>query len=477
MDSEHSLTQYRHLPWLLPGLVLVAGLTITALVAPRSEAPVNHLARELSRSHHEQLARALSQQAEQTLSEAGALPGGSRDGFIFHAETFLEDHPEIAGLERLITVQHSQREMVERQLSEESGQFIQFGEWDGAYESAVAPPREDYLIVRQSVFHGDDPASNASLGLVATSVPHWRSALRKVREEHRQAATTLTRLSRNGGELSALRVFLPAGAGGEGLLSVVIEPQQWLEYQLAGLHDDRWRVEIHDISRFALRPMASLPSADEPDDVPATRSPVSFADRQWMLSTWPSGQWQSTLRQQAAWPAWLAGLTVTLLATGLTLWAGLLSQRLRRLLHRRTERARHLGRQLENTRVEKSILHHSLQESDRRTRDLIELGAGIFAELDESRRIGYLSPQAATLLDQPSAELADSPVDCLFPPDARTELAMAFDAARREQVTQRMDSHLVTVSEEPLPVAIRIKALKDPLSGCSGFRMTMTPRQ
>ena len=35
--------------------------------------------------------------------------------------------------------------------------------------------------------------------------------------------------------------------------------------------------------------------------------------------------------------------------------------------HAHPVQARHLGQQLDNTRVEKNILHHSLQESDRRT--------------------------------------------------------------------------------------------------------------
>ena len=177
------------------------------------------------------------------------------------------------------------------------------------------------------------------------------------------------------------------------------------------------------------------------------------------------------------WPAWLTGLTITLLASALTLWAVWLTLRTDRLLGRRTLRARHLGQQLDNTRVEKNILHHSLQESDRRTRDLIELGAGIFAELDEGRHIGYISPQVATLLEIPSTDLMGKAIDTLVTQDSQTDLAMAFDTARRDQTIQRLDTDIATLDGTVLPVAMRIKALKDPLSGCSGFRVSLTPRQ
>lgn len=482
MDSEHTSGRPAYLWWLLPGLVLVGGLVLTALIAPRSLLTVERLAAEVSRVHHEQVSQNLSRQIADTLAATTALANASDPDFPDRAARFLEQFPSITGMELLTHVSHDQRPMIERSLSEQSGQFIRFAVWEDRYDTDVAEVADQYLIIRRTQFRSAQGVSASSLGLVATSVPHWRGALRRALDEHRITATTVTGLSRNGNELYALRVFVPTSGsqapGQERLISLVIRPEVWLEHHLDTLHDPRWQVEVHDISQHARQPLASLPAATHPADTSTTvRSTLAVADRQWMLSTTPDQGWLDGLKQQVLWPAWLTGLTITLLASALTLWAVWLTLRTDRLLGRRTLRARHLGQQLDNTRVEKNILHHSLQESDRRTRDLIELGAGIFAELDEGRHIGYISPQVATLLEIPSTDLMGKAIDTLVTQDSQTDLAMAFDTARRDQTIQRLDTDIATLDGTVLPVAMRIKALKDPLSGCSGFRVSLTPRQ
>ncbi|MFW5824901.1 MAG: CHASE domain-containing protein, partial [Marinobacter sp.] len=414
---------------------------------------------------------------------AHRLDASDLQTFTRQADRFLRAFPEVSGLELLSAVSDDQRPMVERQLSEQADQFVRFTHWTGPFESQPAGEADQYLVIRQSVLQDNAGAGVASLGLVATSVRHWRDALEKALQENRATATTVTSLQRNGGEQRAARVFVPVTAGNGGkddsrLIAVVLRPQVWLEQQLEGIHDPRWQVKVHDNSQYARQSLASLPASSPPSlTLPAMRSTVTLADRQWMISTRPGTDWIDHLEQQALWPAWLVGLTVTLLATGLSAWASWQMIHLRRLLLRRTRRTRRLGQQLDNTRVEKNILQHSLQESDRRARDLIELGAGIFAELDEGRHIGYLSPQTATLLNIPSTELVGMPLDALFPDEEKRELAMTFDAARRDQGIQRLDTAVVTREGETLPVALRVRALKDPLSGCAGFRVSLTPRQ
>ncbi|MFC4257983.1 CHASE domain-containing protein [Marinobacter lacisalsi] len=481
MDSEQTSGRPAYILWLLPVLVLVSGLALTAMMAPRSVLTVDQLVDDLSRAHHEQLSRALSRRISDTLGAAAQLARDREPGFNSQASEFLDHFPAIAGLELLSRVNHSQRPMIERSLSEQSGQFIRFATWTGRFSSGVADESDQYLIIRRAHFQPETIASDSSLGLVATSVPHWRGALNRALEEGHATATTLTELHRNGTSQSALRVFVPSSlqqAEEARLVSLVLRPDVWLSQNLADLHDPRWQVELHDISQYARHPMASMPADGTPaSDIAATRSTLSVADREWMLSTTPAAGWLDDMRQQVLWPAWLTGLTITLLASALTLWAIWLTLRTERLLERRTRRARHLGQQLDNTRVEKNILHHSLQESDRRTRDLIDLGAGIFAELDEGRHIGYISPQVATLLNIPSTDLLGSPLDAMFDESDHKDLSMAFDAARRDHSIQRLDTEVMTRNSVPLPVALRIKALKDPLSGCSGFRVSLTPRQ
>lgn len=482
MDSERPSGRPEYLWWLLPLLVLISGLLLTTLVAPRSQAPVDTLTEQLSSAHHNRLSRSLMEQASDALTRVRQLATADDRAFATQANGFLKEFPEITGLELLTTVSHAQRPMVERQLSEQSGQFIRFASWTGSAESQPAEPDDHYLVIRQAAFQPNAGSAASSLGLVATSVPHWREALKRARNDNRPTATTVTEVHHNGGSQRAVRVFVPTtreeNSQQDALVALVIQPQRWMEQLLERLHDPRWRVEIHDISQYARHPLATLPSATPiAGDVPATRSTLTLANRQWMLSTHPSEAWLDQLGQQAMWPAWLTGLAVTLLASGLTAWASWRMVYLKRLLRRRTRRTRHLGRQLDNTRVEKNILHHSLQESDRRARDLIELGAGIFAEVDEGRHIGYLSPQAATLLDIPSTELAGKPLDTLFADDEQQDLAMTFDAARRDQGIQRLDTAVITRDGESLPVTLRVKALKDPLSGCAGYRVSVTPRE
>ncbi|SET46817.1 CHASE domain-containing protein [Marinobacter segnicrescens] len=489
MDPQSTSGRPAYLWWLLPVLVLAGGLLLTTLIAPRSQAPVQALTQDLSRAHHDQLSRALVERAADVLIAARSItsPGTAAstdtDAFKRQAVSLLGEFPEVAGVELLTLVSHDQRAMVERQLSEQAGQFIRFARWTGTRDTEPAEPADRYLVIRQGVFQPETGPGVSGLGLVATSVPHWRDALRRARRENRPTATTVTELQRNGGEQRALRVFIPFQDEGKPeedrhLLALVIRPDHWLERQLDGLHDTRWQVEVHDISQHARQPLATLPSATPPaTDTPATRSTLTLANRQWMLSTRPADAWLGSLRQQALWPAWLVGLAVTLLAASLTAWACWQLMAHKRLLYRRTRRARRLGQQLDNTRVEKNILHHSLQESDRRARDLIELGGGIFAELDEGRHIGYLSPQAAILLDIPSTELIGTPLDALFAEEGKRDLAMTFDAARRDQGIERLDTEMVTQDGRSLAITLRVKALKDPLSGCAGFRVSLTPRQ
>ncbi|GGY85751.1 CHASE domain-containing protein [Marinobacter zhanjiangensis] len=481
MDPEQTSGRPFYL-WLLPVLVMLSGLILTALIAPRSLLTVERLIDDLSATHHEQLNRALSRRISDTLAATKELAGADEAPFPDKASQLLERFPDVAGLELLTQVSHARRPMIEKRLSEQSGQLVRFATRDDRFATGVADVSDQYLIIRRARYQSETGSADSSLGLVATSVPHWRGALKRALDENRTAATTLTKLHRNGDDQTALRVFVPASRPPQTeearLVSLVLRPEAWLHQNLANLHDPRWQVELHDISQHARHPIALMPAAGMvASDVAPTRSTLSVADRKWMLSTIPAAGWLENMKQQVLWPAWLTGLTITLLASALTLWAVWLTLRTERLLGRRTRRARRLGQQLDNTRVEKNILHHSLQESDRRTRDLIELGAGIFAEVDEGRLIGYISPQVATLLEIPSTDLMGKRLDSLFSGNSQMDLAMAFDAARQDHAIQRLDTEIINRDGTALPVALRIKALKDPLSGCSGFRVSLTPRQ
>lgn len=279
MDSEQTSGRPPYLWWLLPILVLVGGLVLTALIAPRSLLTVDRLTNELSRAHHEQLSRTLRRQLSETLSAASGLTHGNDAAFPGMASEFLERFPGVAGLELLALVRHDQRPLIEKRLTEQSGQFIRFLAWNEGGGTGGAEVSDQYLIIRNARFQSQTLTADSSLGLVATSVPHWRGPLKRALEEDRTTATTLTGLQRNGVDQHALRIFVPASgsqqSAGDRLIAIVLQPDVWLNYHLKDLHDPRWQVELHDISQHARHPMALMLAASLPaDDVAPTRSAV-----------------------------------------------------------------------------------------------------------------------------------------------------------------------------------------------------------
>ena len=271
-----------------------------------------------------------------------------------------------------------------------------------------------------------------------------------------------------------MRIFIPTGD--RTLLSLVMEPRRWLSRQLDGVHDDRWQLAIHDTSQHARHPLFTLPALGPVEDASAVRSVFSLADRQWMLTTVPSMTWQQQLTRAAIMPVWLLGAVLSLAAAALCTALVWQRQSLQQRLQEQHVLNGQRQRQLENTRVEKSILHKSLADSDDRSRDLIELYGGIVSELDDQYRIGYISPQAATLLGWPVPDLLESSLARLVTGTDQPRLNETLTTARQEPGIHRIDIELITAQQQPLPVTLRVKALKNPLSGCTGFRVSMIPR-
>ncbi|WP_339798790.1 CHASE domain-containing protein [uncultured Marinobacter sp.] len=457
----------------LPLLVLALGLALTSLISIPARGLTAAQASELSVAHHQALYEYLNRRLDQLLADTRQLAGelsADRPNLAAITDQLLQRHPEITGLEYLVTVADSQRPLMERQLSLEAGQFIRFGHW----RQGPIEPRPSYLVVRQVSFQSGTTDPGTTLGLVADTVPHWRNSLQSALSEGRPAATTLTSIFRNGGEQQALRIFIPTGD--RTLLSLVMEPRRWLSRQLDGVHDDRWQLAIHDTSQHARHPLFTLPALGPVEDASAVRSVFSLADRQWMLTTVPSMTWQQQLTRAAIMPVWLLGAVLSLAAAALCTALVWQRQSLQQRLQEQHVLNGQRQRQLENTRVEKSILHKSLADSDDRSRDLIELYGGIVSELDDQYRIGYISPQAATLLGWPVPDLLESSLARLVTGTDQPRLNETLTTARQEPGIHRIDIELITAQQQPLPVTLRVKALKNPLSGCTGFRVSMIPR-
>ncbi len=177
-------------------------------------------------------------------------------------------------------------------------------------------------------------------------------------------------------------------------------------------------------------------------------------------------------RTALAQQVWLAGLALTALATAAL---ALLAHQLRRAWqdHEGLETSvRRLQLQLDNSQVEKAILRQALNNSEQRSRDLVALSGGFVSELDENQRVTYLSIQIADLLDRSPTDMAEQPFQDLVAPADRDRFQAALQTARRDKAISHAQLHLLAAGNDPVPVTLRMAAVIDPFSGCTGYRLT-----
>ena len=158
----------------------------------------------------------------------------------------------------------------------------------------------------------------------------------------------------------------------------------------------------------------------------------------------------------------------------------LLNRRLHlQALHIRGLEQREIGadHQIANFQVEKSILRQALNDSEQRSRDLVALSGAVIWELDENGRIGFVSTQIAELLDRAPADLVGQPLEELVAPAFQDNFRRALAAARNDSSIERIDLPLLHRDQEAeVPVVLRVRALKDPVHGLSGFRVSTLQR-
>lgn len=169
-----------------------------------------------------------------------------------------------------------------------------------------------------------------------------------------------------------------------------------------------------------------------------------------------------------------------LLSLGLALltWRLVRAHRLSIRRQVRLERLRERdSRALENKRLEKEVMSRALSDSEQRTRDFIRLGIGIALELDDTRAIGYVSPQVEDWLGHTPSALAGERVMVLLPDSEHERLRDALDASRRESGHQHLETWLQDRNGRAHRVHVRICAVTDALSHCQGFRVVASPRE
>ena len=338
---------------------------------------------------------------------------------------------------------------------------------------ARSDPDGEQLEVLASVPHAGSPWSP---GQDLSLEPLWAPLLEPSAQQPGLRATPrFTPADSNTGEHQALVRPLRLDGDGRYLLIAVFEPEILIEQALALSEPIPLRTSVIDLDQHENEPL--FITRDVTAEGPVRETRVELADRGWLvrsqgLTDLFDGSGGALLN------AILAGGLALSLAVTLLFWQlnrrRLETGRREQQLHKRWDRDL---KALENKRLEKEVLSRALSDSEQRTRDFIQLGAGIGFELDDEQTIGYVSRQVQNLLGHAPADLAARPMADLFPPSEHQRLADALTACRQQREPTRIDASLIHSDGRELPFCIRICTITDALSHCQGYRAIAWPRQ
>lgn len=251
----------------------------------------------------------------------------------------------------------------------------------------------------------------------------------------------------------------------------------WLQAIFRDTLPDSLGLRIDTLERHTKMPLLEIRTNGSVDPTRALRTEVSPLEQNWILTTVPSPERLEEVARAAAQTVWIAGFALSAFAASLAL---LLNRRLhRQALHISGLEQREISadHQIANFQVEKSILRQALDDSEQRSRDLVALSGAVIWELDENGRIGFVSPQIAELLDRAPADLVGQPLEELVAPAFQANFRRALAAARSDSSVERIDLPLIHRDQESeVPVVLRARALKDPVHGLSGFRISTLQR-
>ncbi len=460
-----------------PVIVLLIGLLGTGAVDHWVSKSLDKQTRALIDAHHAQFTDLVQQSINMRLQAldvlARTLAGADHPDDVFQrqASGLLRRMPDIVNVDRIVRISDAQRELVEQQLSQRSGQFITLGQWQESGSVSTAARQDQYWVVMQAA---QRQGVAASLGLVAPSVPHWRQPIDTALSHDKVSATAQTHLRRNGTSEFAVRLFRSLDDGS--LVSLAFSPDQLLREALPARMSPALQVTVFDLDQHLKSPLFATDRLEQPRMAWALRSAISLADREWILTTIPDKHFMSAPAERIGQIIWLVGLAASLLAA-IVIW--LLAQRLNReqIAHATAQRLLDAENQmLENARIEKSALKNALQDSEQRSRDLVEIAGSTTAELDEQGRIGFISAQVVDLLGVPPARLHNRSLRDLVAANDRTRYDQCLSAARTEKRVERIDLNLHLDEQSPVPATLRIKPVVDTLTGCSGFRLSLQAR-
>ncbi|MDX1756934.1 MAG: CHASE domain-containing protein [Marinobacter sp.] len=461
----------------LPLLLLAIGLGLTWHNATTAANSVQAQTEQMLAVRHRALATLLKDQLDVLLeSSRRVIASPLRDGSDFRqrARALMERHAMLQSVELIRQVPHDLRLQTEARIAGEQLEGGLFHHWEQDPATEPADSQANYLIVHWSHTRDGIGERGVAMGLLATSVPHWRQPLATARQQQTVATTSVRTVPLNGGSNQLVRLFLPVSANE--LLSVSFSPDRWLGSLYGSYYDPDIQLTVHDLSHHSKTPLYQHRVDNGPLSDQVLRTEVAIGDRYWMVATEPTlalfSEASAGLRRQL----WLSGLAFALSAALLLCWPILRNRQLRSELERYQSQYQQLEQRFANLDVEKTILHQALDESGQRTRDLVSLAGGFVAELDEHLRIGFISDQVSDLLDRPPSEMANRPFDELIAPHYRENFLATLKAAREDRHVERIDLELQLDDRSPLPVSLRLKAQTDPVHGCVGYRLSALPR-
>ncbi|GAA3579181.1 PAS domain-containing protein [Marinobacter xestospongiae] len=411
---------------------------------------------------------ALMQESARRLADARI---NSLQQFRHQATGFLEQYPDVRGVEVIRRIPDALRDLIEAQLSQEAQQPVRFRDWQSEATDDAAPESDQYLVVRWALARS---TSGTTAGILADSVPLWRQELATTLSEQTLTATALASLELDGTPAQTIRLFVPAS--GNEVIAVAITPERWLGATLGGQLTAQLGVKVHDLTQHTKAPLFEYPLSGEALPAQTLRTEVRVGNRQWMVTTVPAhGLFQqATARSRQT--IWLVGLASSAFAAILVAWLLAGRRRDQRQRALADQSRQQLTQRLDNIGVEKHILHQALAESGDRSRDLVRLVGGFVCELDEDLRIGFVSEPATDMLRIAVAELSGHSLLQRVAPSYRDNFIATLKAAREERQMQRIDLDLLGADDQPVPVTVRVLAQLHPVDGCTGYRLSAVPR-
>ncbi len=246
-----------------------------------------------------------------------------------------------------------------------------------------------------------------------------------------------------------------------------------LKVPLAKAMPQHLRLRIDTLDRHTKRPLLELGSIPTPMKRHALRSELNIDGHRSMITTLPDAQLLTAPAQHSRWLILVSGVALSLLAFLLSLYLCWRNQQQRKLTNQQQKDLKTQNQKIANLNVEKLVLRQALNDSESRSRDLINLSGNLIAELDDQGRIAYISALAADIFKQAPSDLDQIPFQQLVAQADQQRFAECLEAARADHDMTQADLALVGEhAEQNIPVTLRLKALTDPVRGIAGFRLS-----